>query len=109
MTPGQPPSPTRRRFLAAAAGVVGLPAILAACGGDGTAATAADTASDPAAGQMTTGGRDLGGRSSEARSQINTNLLPDLVVDDVGRGKQVNLRNVFPAPRPVLLWMWAPY
>lgn len=42
-------------------------------------------------------------------SQIATNVLPDLIVDDIGRFKKVNLRNVFPAERPVLMWMWAPH
>jgi hypothetical protein len=55
----------------------------------------------------------LGGRrlpeALDAASDVDTNPLPDLVVADVGRGAEVNLRNVFPAERPVLVWMWAPH
>lgn len=55
----------------------------------------------------------LGGRllpdAPTAESDIATNPVPDLVVDDVGRGVEVNVRNVFPAERPVLIWMWAPH
>lgn len=54
------------------------------------------------------GGRALGEELSSA-ADIETNVLPDLVVDDVGRDAKVNLRNVFPADRPVLLWLWAPH
>ena len=55
----------------------------------------------------------IGGRrlpeTLEPGSDTAANPLPDLVVDDVGRGVDVNLRNVFPAGRPVLVWMWAPH
>lgn len=55
----------------------------------------------------------LGGRSfaSElgAESDFEANVLPDLQVDDIRSGQKVNLRNVFPAERPVLFWMWAPH
>ncbi len=54
-----------------------------------------------------------GGRALAAavapESEIETNLLPDLVVDDVRRQAKANFRNIFPADRPVLLWMWAPH
>ncbi len=55
----------------------------------------------------------LGGRAfaSElaADSDFAENLLPDLLVDDIRSGQKVNIRNVFPAERPVLMWMWAPH
>ena len=55
----------------------------------------------------------IGGRAFDEaatpESSVETNLLPDLVVDDVRRGAKANLRNIFPADRPVLLWMWAPH
>jgi hypothetical protein len=55
----------------------------------------------------------LGGRSfaSElaSESDFSANMLPDLQVDDIRSGQKVNLRNVFPAERPVLFWMWAPH
>ena len=54
------------------------------------------------------GGRALG-EAIVPESEVETNLLPDLVVDDVGRDAKVNVRNVFPADRPVLMWMWAPH
>lgn len=40
---------------------------------------------------------------------IATNLLPSVEVHDLGRDRMANFRNIFPAERPVLLWMWAPY
>lgn len=42
-------------------------------------------------------------------SDVATNPLPSVVLDDVGQDRQVDFRNIFPAERPVLLWMWAPY
>ncbi len=55
----------------------------------------------------------LGGRAFEAAvapaSEVATNLLPDLVIDDVRRESKANFRNIFPADRPVLLWLWAPH
>ncbi len=55
----------------------------------------------------------LGGRllASElaAESDFEDNVLPDIQVDDIRRETKVSLRNVFPADRPVLLWLWAPH
>lgn len=55
----------------------------------------------------------LGGRSFasdlSADSDFADNILPDLLVDDIRTGEKVNIRNVFPAERPVLFWMWAPH
>jgi hypothetical protein len=55
----------------------------------------------------------LGGRAfaSELASESDfaENMLPDLLVDDIRGGQKVNIRNVFPAERPVLMWMWAPH
>lgn len=42
-------------------------------------------------------------------SDVESNPLPSVEVDDVGQGRRVNARNIFPAERPVMLWMWAPY
>jgi hypothetical protein len=58
---------------------------------------------------LTTSGVDLGGPDVALASEIATNPFPDLVVDDVGRGTKVNIRNIVPADKPVLLWMWAPH
>ena len=56
---------------------------------------------------------EIGGRAFaealSATSDIASNPLPDLLVDDIRRRTKVNLRNVFPADRPVLIWMWAPH
>ena len=35
--------------------------------------------------------------------------LPDVSVEDVGAGTQVNLASLLPADQPILLWMWAPH
>lgn len=42
-------------------------------------------------------------------SELASNALPSVEIHDVGQDRMVNFRNVFPAERPVLLWMWAPY
>jgi hypothetical protein len=103
----------RHRSIATLAG--GL-LVLAACGGGGQAddsgaADGVDIAPTAAADgdELTTSGVDLGGPDVAPASEIATNLFPDLVVDDVGRGKKVNIRNIVPADKPVLLWMWAPH
>ncbi len=105
----------RARLLAASVGGVLL---LAACGGGGDgggdaaegAAADGDTADIEAeTADFTTAGVDLGGIEVDPASEIETNLFPDLVVDDLGRGKKVNIRNIVPSDKPVLLWMWAPH
>lgn len=69
---------------------------------------AAPPATDPPVALAVVGGREFDAAVA-ASSDIETNLLPDLVVDDVRRQTKANLRNVFPADRPVLFWMWAPH
>ncbi len=54
------------------------------------------------------GGRELG-QALRPESATGNNPLPDLLVDDVPRGTQVQLANVFPAQLPVLIWAWAPH
>lgn len=45
--------------------------------------------------------------TTAAPAPSGKSILPDLVVDDVAGGT-VNLSSLAPAPRPVLLWFWAP-
>ena len=112
-------SVTARLSVAAAAGVL----VLAACGG-GDSESGGESAGEPAdvpaeageaAGASEVGeatefaGVDLGSEALDPASDIPTNLFPDLVVDDVSRGKKVNLRNLIPSEKPVLVWMWAPF
>ena len=47
--------------------------------------------------------------SVQPESDVAANPLPSIEVHDVGQDRMVNFRNIFPAERPVLLWMWAPY
>jgi len=55
----------------------------------------------------------LGGRAFATElsptSDFPENALPDIQVDDIRRQTKVALRNVLPAERPVLLWLWAPH
>ena len=109
---------------------VGAAMVLAACGGsddmssgavasggvgpaEDVSAVPSDAASESQADGggdvLTTGGVDLGDETVAPAAEIETNRFPDLVVDDVGRGKKVNLRNLIPADKPVLLWMYAPH
>ncbi len=52
--------------------------------------------------------RELG-LALRPESDVVTNVLPPVEVHDVGQDRMVNFKNIFPAERPVLLWMWAPY
>lgn len=40
---------------------------------------------------------------------VATNLLPDLVVDNLNDDNKVNLRNFGTGDKPILFWMWAPH
>jgi hypothetical protein len=42
-------------------------------------------------------------------ADLASNLLPDLVVDNLNDDNKVNLRNYGVGDKPVLLWMWAPH
>ncbi len=77
--------------------------VMAACGGGG------DSERAPGAESIDFLGRDLGGPTVAAASDIESNPLPDLVIDNVSTGQKANLRNILPAEKPVLLWMWAPH
>ena len=105
--------------------------VLAACGGDGDSgqtesngdpaaaatndaeaeadAPASDDAGNAGSGNGAAPGVDLGGTQIDPTSDVSTNLFPDLVVDDVTRAKKVNLRNLIPSEKPVLVWMYAPH
>lgn len=68
----------------------------------------ATEAAAPAPADAVLGGRAFAADLS-AESDFAENVLPDLQVDDIRSGQKANLRNVFPAERPVLFWMWAPH
>ena len=42
-------------------------------------------------------------------ADLATNLLPDLVVDNLNDDNKVNLRNYGVGDKPLLIWMWAPH
>lgn len=52
---------------------------------------------------------DLVGPDVVAAAEIESNKLPSVVVDELGNGRKVNLRNLVPQEKPILLWMWAPH
>jgi len=54
------------------------------------------------------GGRELA-EALDPAAAFAGNPLPDLVVDDVGRDTRVNIANLLPSDRPVLVWSWAPH
>jgi len=112
----RPPRSNRTRLLVLP---IAAALLIAACGGgsdgDSADAAAANGGSESADGEradadvFTTAGIDLGGIEIDPASEIESNLFPDLVVDDIGRGKKVNIRNIVPSDKPILLWMWAPH
>ncbi len=94
----------QRSFLAAVVAAL----VVAGCGGSGAdSAVAVD--SDIATDQSTHSVRRVLPLALRPESDIADNALPPVEVHDVGQDRMVNFRNVFPAERPVLLWMWAPY
>ena len=62
----------------------------------------------PAPVEAVIGGRAFASELSP-ESDFSENVLPNIQVDDIRRGTKVSLPNVFPADRPVLLWMFAPH
>jgi hypothetical protein len=103
---------SRARSVKLAAGVLAGTLVLVACGGGDEGAS----------------GDSDGGETNVARiegevqapvgvdeiairpeSDIPTNLLPDLVGDNLTSDAKVNLRNIVPNDLPILLWMWAPW
>jgi hypothetical protein len=86
----------------AAATVAGAFA-LAACGGGGNADSGGDAASELPAVQV------ADAVAVEPTADLATNLLPDLVVDNLNDDNKVNLRNYGVGDKPILIWMWAPH
>ena len=86
-----------RRRLAAVA--VGSALVLAACGGN-------DSSSEPPGSTLPPPPDAV---ELDPTADTAANQLPDVVVDDVIAGNKVNLRNVAPTDRPILLWMYAPH
>ena len=39
----------------------------------------------------------------------SASIVPSVTMHDIGRGTTVDLASLIPAPRPVLLWFWAPH
>ena len=120
-----PSGPRRRSRGRLAAGAVAAALVLAACGGgsdsSGSGAEAGEPLPEADAGDESSaddGGApaavgagyvDLVGPDVVPAAEIDTNLLPSVVVDDLGNGRKVNFRNLVPQEKPVLLWMWAPH
>jgi hypothetical protein len=103
---------TRSRVVSAAlAGAF----VLAACGGGGDSDGAAASEDSSSAGNDAGAATEVESVPAPAdelsvapESDIETNVLPDVVVDNVTLGNQVNLRNVSPSDKIQLVWMWAP-
>lgn len=72
-------------------------------------ATGPDAATEAAPAQASDGRVDLVGADVLDSSEIPTNLLPDVVLDDLTNDRKVNFRNLVPQDKPILLWMYAPH
>jgi len=88
-----------RRTTLVAASVAGAFA-LAACGGGDGGGSAEPSEQLPAVADQV---------ALLPASDVASNQLPDVVVDNLNDDNKVNLRNYAPADRPILLWMWAPH
>ena len=110
------PRVSRAKFVAGAfAGIL----LLAACGGDSDSETVSETVGSDADDGEANAARIEGEVDAppaavdevavRPESDVATNPLPDLVVDNLTSDTKVNLRNVVPNDQPVLLWMWAPW
>jgi hypothetical protein len=124
MRPSRSLPPSRRRGRLAA-GAVAAALILAACGGGSDASGSGAEAGEPlpeadAVDESSTEGNaapaavgagyvDLVGPDVIPAAEIDTNILPSVVVDDLNNGRKVNFRNLVPQDKPVLLWMYAPH
>jgi ABC-type glycerol-3-phosphate transport system substrate-binding protein len=75
---------------------------LAACGG-GASNSASDSTSELPAVEV------ADAVAVDPSADLETNLLPDLVVDNLNDDNKVNLRNYGVGDKPILLWMWAPH
>ena len=124
-----------RRLAALVAGTV---LIVAACGdGDGSSVATPASTSSPAAGASSSAPSSTAAPDAEPDATSPTSgsassdpastdppptqpaatdpaaevvePLPDVSVQDVAAGTQVNLASLLPADRPILLWMWAPH
>lgn len=96
-----------------AAGIVAATLLLVACGSGGDEGAAGDGDGGGTNDARIEGTVDVPVAVDEiavrAESEIETNLLPDLVVDNLTTDAKVNLRNIVPNDLPILLWMWAPW
>jgi hypothetical protein len=106
MTPRELP---RRTGVRLAAGAAALALVAIACGGDSEPTAEEAVAEQAAAEEALAGAIDLGSEGVDPAYDTETNLFPDLVVDDVSRGKKVNLRNIVQDEKPLLVWMYAPH
>ncbi|MGB3735965.1 MAG: hypothetical protein WA964_13495 [Ilumatobacter sp.] len=80
----------------------------ASVGEEAPAEPVATEAPEAAPTEPVVGGR-LFASDVQPAAQFDGNPFPDLVVDDIGKDAQVNIKNILPSDRPVLLWAWAPH
>ena len=121
---GQQTAPMQPRTRLVAGALAGA-LTLAACGGgdDGGSGaqpgdplpavddTGGDTAVDATPGPLAEGAGfvDLVGAEVVPAAEIPSNLLPDVIIDDLTNDRKVNFRNLVPQDKPILLWMYAPH
>ena len=97
--------PLRTKRSKAAAILLAGTFALAACGGDDAGSSGSNAEGDSA----TEAPAPPDEVAVVPASDIESNVLPDVVVNNVTLGNQVNLRNMVPSEKPVLVWMWAPH
>jgi hypothetical protein len=88
---------TARRHVTA--GLLAATLLFAACGGGGDGGDASGDALPRV---------DLVGADVLPTSEFDANQRPNVVVNDINTGPDVNFRILIPQEKPILLWMWAP-
>jgi hypothetical protein len=92
-----------------------LALLVAGCGGGSTVTagggtpTSADVAPTSIAAPVPPVTDPATSAPAAAAPDRSASILPSVPMHDVGRGTTVDLASLIPAPRPVLLWFWAPH
>ena len=103
-------TPAMTRAMSLFVGTVALGLAISACGAEPETASADPTPSTQVSEtDAASGGVDEGkGKASTSEIDISGSVLPSVLVKDVAGG-DVDLAQLVPSDKPILLWAWAPH